>query len=121
VARCFEAFEYFSHAAGGAAKTTVELARLERIGRTGATKGSKHSVITRSEFEGFEDIVLEGIQEDAEPGEANEGGETRMIEIEIRIFGFPAASQIFEPKHRVHRVRLRIHQHTQGGVRDSHV
>ena len=73
----------------------MELAWTESVGSARVSQSSENAIIARCEFEGFEDIVLDTLDQGAQPRQANEGSQAR--ELELRIFSLPAARKFVDP------------------------
>jgi hypothetical protein len=76
----------------------MELARTESVGSARVSQSSENAIIARCEFEGFEDVVLDTLDQAAEPRQANEGSQAR--ELELGIFSLPAARKFVDPVQR---------------------
>ncbi len=73
----------------------MELARTECVGSTGTLQSRQNAVVARREFEGFEDVVLEDVDQGTQSRETNERQQTR--ELELWIFLLPATCEIVDP------------------------
>jgi hypothetical protein len=73
----------------------MELAWTERVGSARISQRSENAIIARCELEGFEDVVLDALDQGAEPRQANEWSQTR--ELELGIFSLPAAREFVDP------------------------
>jgi hypothetical protein len=76
----------------------MELAWTESVGLARVSQSSENAIIARCEFEGFEDVVLDTLDQAAQPRQANEGSQAR--ELELRIFSLPAARKFVDPVQR---------------------
>ncbi len=54
----------------------MELARTEGVGSTGSPERGQNFVIAQRQFEGLENVALEGLDEATQPRQANKRGQT---------------------------------------------
>lgn len=97
-ASLLESFQNFRHSTRGAPQLAMELAWTECVGSAGISQSRENAIVARCEFEGFEDVVLDSLDQGAQPHQANDRPQTR--ELELRIFSLPAARKFVDPVQR---------------------